>query len=227
MAKFSRREFMYLFASFFLLFPYRAPALTDEDNYPIISYHDTILVLRQAFKFEMIAHKHYLAYAKKALAEKYPNIAYMFYAFNFSEKIHADNYKRIISELGSEIKNIIVSIDVRDTKSNLLKAAEKEIEKIEKTYPELLKKLESESCEEAIINCMYSWKSHQQHESKINEIQKYSGMFFGSVSKKIEAMNLNFHVCNVCGSTIDEAPQSPCEICNRPMSHYFKVDRPK
>jgi rubrerythrin len=57
------------------------------------------------------------------------------------EKIHADNYKRIARELVSEIKYIRVPIDVSDTKSNSQKAAEKELEKIEKTYPEFLKKL--------------------------------------------------------------------------------------
>lgn len=223
---FSRREFIYLSASLPLVFPFRAFAANAKKNSRTTGYPNTILVLKQAFKSEMTAYKHYVEFAKKALAEKYPNIAYVFHAFSSSEKIHADNYKRIISKFESEIKNNLVSIDVLDTKSNLLKAAENEIEKIEKTYPEFLKKLESESFEEAIINCMYSWKSHRQHEEKIRKIQKYSGIFFGSVASEIEGINLDFHVCEICGSTIDEKPNSPCQICNRSKSHYKKVDRP-
>jgi len=185
-----------------------------------------MLVLKQAFKSEMMAHKHYLGYVEKALAEKFPNIAYLFHAFSMSEKVHADNYERIINKLGSKINIIILSIDVCDTKSNLIKAAENELEKIKTTYPHFLEKLETEECEEAIINCMYSWKSHRQHEKKVKEIQKYSGMFFGSVAKKVEGIDLDFHICEICGSTIDKEPNSPCDICNRSMSHYKKVNRP-
>ncbi len=46
----------------------------------------------------------------------------MFSAFSISEKIHADNYKRIINGFGGTIEINSVSIDVRDTRSNLNKA---------------------------------------------------------------------------------------------------------
>ncbi len=161
MDKLSRRDFFYLSAYLSLLFSLPAYPIKGENKDPGIDYPNTILVLKKAFKAEMIAYKHYLGYVEKALAEEYPNIAYMFNSFSSSEKIHADNYKRIISKFGDQIKEILVSIDVNDTKSNLQKAAEKELDKIEKFYPDLLTKLKSGSCEEAIVNCMYSWKSHR------------------------------------------------------------------
>ena len=110
--------------------------------------------------------------------------------------------------------------------NKLKKAAEKELEKIKKTYPNFLAKMEKESHDQAVINCMYSWKSHRQHEQKINEIIIYSNMFFGSVAKKIEGMKLDFHICEICGATIDESPQTPCDICNYPVYHYQKVNPP-
>jgi hypothetical protein len=97
MDKFSRREFFYLSASLSVIFPLHAYAMNGENNKPKNDYPNTLLLLKQAFNTEMIAHEHYLGYVEKALAEKYPNISYMFYAFSFSEKIHADNYKNIIS----------------------------------------------------------------------------------------------------------------------------------
>lgn len=226
MEKLSRREFIYASASSFLFFPLSAYAINIEKNNSTTQPSNTIVIIEQAFKSEMTAHKHYTGYVEKALAENFTNIAYTFHAFSISEKIHADNYKRIITESGSEIKNNFMPIDVRDTKSNLISAAEKELEKIEITYPNILEKLETDGSEEAIIYCMYSWKSHRQHEGKIKELQKYSGMFFGTVAKKIEGMDLDFHVCEICGSTIDEEPNSPCVICNRSMSHYIKVMQP-
>jgi rubrerythrin len=226
MDKYSRREFLYLSASLPLLFPLRVYANNEGNNYRKIVYTHTILILKYAFTTEMMAHEHYLGYVEKAMAEKYPNIAYMFKAFSISEKVHADNYARIVDGIGGNINKVKLLIDIRDTRSNLIQAAENEMEKIETIYPGFLKELETEGYEEAIINCMYSWKSHQQHEKKIKEIQKYSGMFFGAVAKKIEGMDLDFHVCEICGSTIDIEPNLPCDICYRSMSHYKKVNRP-
>lgn len=226
MGQFSRRKLLTLLTTLPLLVPMRSFALTGKDGSHVLQYPKTVTVLKQAFRAEMIAHTHYLGYVEKALQEKYANIAYMFYAFSFSEKIHADNYQRLITVLGDEIAEILTPITIRETKANLIKSAEKELEKIEKTYPDFLQRLATEDHEEAIINCMYSWKSHRQHEKKVREIQRYSGMFFGSVARKIENFNLDFHVCNICGSTIDKKPNAPCDICNRPLSHYFPIEPP-
>ena len=73
---------------------------------------------------------------------------------------------------------------------------------------------------------MYAWKSHQQHIQEITKVRKYSKIFFSLVAKEIEGMKFDFHVCEICGSTLDEAPEAPCGICNYPKSHYDKVIRP-
>ena len=192
-----------------------------DDRWPI-----TIAVLKAAYLSEMIASTHYRAYCRKASEEKYPNIAYLFSAFEVSEKIHADNYRRMLGLLRTEPEEPEIGVLILETQANLRKAAENELIKIKKTYPDLLSKLRKESHDQAVINCMYSWKSHRQHEKKISEIQKYSKLFFGSLAKKIEGMKLDFHVCEICGSTVDESPIAPCDICNYPVSHYQKVKRP-
>ena len=105
-------------------------------------------------------------------------------------------------------------------------AATKELAKINKFYPDILNKLSSESHDQAVINCMYSWKSHQQHKKMITDIKKYSGIFFNPLAKKIESMKPDYYVCRICGSTKDETPKTPCEICNHPLDHYQKIERP-
>jgi rubrerythrin len=226
MAEISRRQFLYLSAVSSFIFQFSAFVTQSEGKKTNIIYPHTIAILEAAFKIEMIAYKQYIGFASRALREKYPNIAYMFHSFSYSEKIHADNYNRILAILGHEAKSIQIDTNVRDTKSNLQKAAKNELKKIKYTYPDFIKGLESEAYEDAIINCKYSLKSHQQHKEKVNQIAKYTGKFFMSVSRKIEGMSLDFHICNVCGSTIDEAPHAPCVICNGSMSNYTKVERP-
>jgi hypothetical protein len=68
--------------------------------------------------------------------------------------------------------------------------------------------------------------SGQQHEEKVNQIKKYTGSYLGAVSSRIEGMSLDFHVCKICRSTIDEVPHAPCVICNRSESNNLKVERP-
>ena len=228
MKNISRRKFLYIFASLSFFPPLSSAAasasenkLAKNENFPI-----TFAVLKAAYKSEMVASEYYVGYSRKAVEENYPNIAYLFSAFAVSEKIHAENYKRILTALNPELEEPEFEILISDTKTNLTKAAESELKKIKNTYRDFLEQLKKESYDQAVVYCMYSWKSHRQHRQKIKEIQKYSKQFFGAVANKIEGMKFDFHVCEICGSTIDGAPKAPCDICNYPNSHYHKVVRP-
>lgn len=192
-----------------------------DNRYPL-----TIDLIKKAYRAEMIASMHYDGYCQKALSEDYQNIDYLFSSLSISEKIHADNYQKLIVSLGATLRKIKISASISNTKANLNIASMKELEKINKFYPEILKELSSESHEQAVISCMYFWKSHKQHEEMINDIKKYSGAFFRLLSKKIESMKHNYYVCEICGSTINERPEKPCVICNYPMSHHREINRP-
>ena len=222
----SRRQFLYLSFLSPLALQFPVFAAERDGGKPNTAYPRTVVVLQEAFITEITAYQNYVEYVSVALSEKYPNIAYLFHSFSHSEKIHADNYERILRTLGYEIGPPSFAVKAQDTKSNLQKAAQNELKKINTTYPGFIRELETESHDEAIVKCMYSWKSHQQHEGKVKQIGRYSGMFFGSVSDRIEGMAMDFHVCRVCGSTIDEAPSLPCVICNKPKSNYQRIERP-
>jgi rubrerythrin len=228
MKKISRRKFLYIVAALPFSHPLYIVSASSKENKPekIEHFPITYAVLKAAYKSEKVASEHYVGYSRIAVKEKYPNIAYLFSSFAVSEKIHAANYKRILTALSSELKEPQFEILISDTKTNLTKTAESELQKIKNTYRDFLAKLKEESHDQAVISCMYAWKSHRQHRRQIKEIQKYSKQFFGAVAKKIEGMELDFHVCQVCGSTIAEAPKTPCDICNYPNSHYQKVIRP-
>jgi len=224
----SRRQFLYFSALFSFCYPvanFKNFAAAEDKNNDS-QYELTLNILKEAYWAEMIANKHYKGYCRKALYEDYPNIAYLFSTLSVSEKIHADNYQKLIISLCSTIEEKKIPVSISDTQTNMNVAAIKELEKINEFYPEILKDLSSEPHDQAIINCMYSWKSHKQHEEIINDLKKYSGIFFGSLAKKIESMRLKYYVCEICGSTVNEKPAIPCEICNYPRYHYKKLKRP-
>lgn len=226
MFRLSRREFICLSTALSLLFrfPGLATAGTTEGKHTY--FPGTVSILQRAHLAEMAAHNHYLGFTERAVSENYPNIAYLFWVFSISEKIHAKNYEKVLSSLNESVSVASQSIEVDDTRTNLKRAADKELEKIEKIYPDFLQALDAEAHEDAIVNCMYSWKSHRQHEQKIRDIHRYSRFFFGSVAKRIEGLSLDFHVCRICGSTIDAAPITPCDICNMSKTNYRRVGRP-
>ena len=186
----------------------------------------TTNILVSAYEGEVIAHSNYIAFCGKATKGQYPNLAYLFKAFAASEKIHADNFKRVLEGMNCAAEEPVFNLVVSDTKANLNTAATNEMKKIEKTYPGFLNQLRIESHDEAVVNCMYAWKSHKQHEAKIAEIKRYASSFFESVAEELEGLKLDFHVCEICGATVDEPPETPCGICNYPSSHCHRIERP-
>lgn len=192
-----------------------------KDRFPA-----TITVLCEGYASEISASGRYRQYCRRALSDEFPNIAYTFAALAVSEEIHANNYSKILNDLGVRVHEKKTAISISNTKKNLKDAALREMEKINHTYPNFLKRISVESYDRAVVSCMYSLKSHRQHEREIRLIAKYAGLFFGAVSHEIEKKDLDFHVCRICGSTLDVCPDMPCEICNYPLRYYEKIPQP-
>lgn len=222
MSAISRRKFIYLSATLAVAMQFPALAISATGEI----YPETLRILQLAYRAEMVAHNHYVGFTARAVKEGFPNIAYLFKAFATSEVIHADNYATTLLRLRETADQVANGIVVEDTQSNLRTAAKNELEKIEQTYPEFLKALQTEDYDDAIVSSMWAWKSHRQHEKQIRRIDRYSGIFFDKVAGKIEKSVFDFHVCEICGSTIDVPPVAPCEICNMARSHYRRISPP-
>ena len=98
MNKISRRKFLYIFASLSLSPPLSIVTASSGKNMPgqKENFPLTSSILKSAYESEKVASEHYIGYSRIAVKEKYPNIAYLFSAFADSEKIHAENYKRML-----------------------------------------------------------------------------------------------------------------------------------
>ena len=119
MKKISRRKFFYIVASLSFSHPLYIVSASSKENKPekIEHFPITYAVLKAAYKSEKVASEHYIGYSRVAVEEKYPNIAYLFSAFAASEKIHAANYKRILTALSSELKEPQFEILISEIKS--------------------------------------------------------------------------------------------------------------
>jgi rubrerythrin len=69
--------------------------------------------LRDAFAGESQANRKYLAFAKKAERDGYPQAAKLFRAAAEAETVHAHAHLRALGEIGSTLENLMLPLPVR------------------------------------------------------------------------------------------------------------------
>ena len=189
----------------------------------ITNYPETISVLQELYRAEIIASKTYSAFAKKAEEEKYYSVSRLFSALSGSETVHARNFKNILNDLGVEPKNFPnPDIKIADTKTNLKWALKVELSEIDTNYPMLIKKIKPEGNKRALEDIRYAWESEMQHRDLIKKMKSALGFFFGKIVDKLKEAK-DYHVCQRCGSTVFKLPEESCIICGSPVSMYKRI----
>lgn len=201
------------------IFSFLLPAVSAQLRYP-----ETISVLQILYQDEIQAFNNYHAYAKKALAENYPNIAKLFISIATSESIHARNFKDLLSAWGLPAVELPeMKVEVSSTRKNLKLATAVELEEIDKKYPQFIEQITPENHAETIQYIIYAWESEKQHRELLKKIKSGTGIFFGLLTKKIEGRLSKYFVCQHCGSTLTEIPQATCPICEEPSAKYKEI----
>lgn len=176
----------------------------------------TLANLQAAFNGESNAHAKYLAFAKKADAEGYGNVASLFRAAAKAEEIHAANHAAIIKKLGAEPRADVKAPEVKSTKENLEAAIKGESYERDTMYPDFIKqaKLDKEKAAvEAFSQAKVAEAGHADlYTEALNNLDKWKG------GKK------DFWVCGVCGYTVAKIDFKKCPNCFEPVDKYVKVD---
>jgi rubrerythrin len=162
---------------------------------------NTINNLKAAFAGESQANRRYLAFAKKAEDEGYPQIAKLFRAAAAAEAVHALNHLRTLGE-------------VKDTAENLKAAIEGESYEVVSMYPQFLKDAEVEQEKKALSSFRWAWEVEKVHEALYREA-------LASLSK--EPASEDYYICPVCGNTHLGPFNDKCPICSTPGSRFEKV----
>ncbi|MGB5539680.1 MAG: rubrerythrin family protein [Gammaproteobacteria bacterium] len=187
-------------------------------------YAGTIQALQERYRDEVGAHVSYNAFSDKALAEGYPNSAYLFKSLAASEGIHARNFKRILDELGTRVPaEALPPRPVESTRSNIMHATGVEADEIDNRYPALLASIKPENHQEAIDNLTWAWEAEKQHRDLLGRMQDAAKNWFKFLIAHIEGEYVDYHVCQICGSTLVEHPGEYCPVCGHPASHYRQI----
>ena len=203
-------------------FPFGLKQTVAGEN-RIANYYETISVLQELYKAEIIASNTYSEFARKALEEGYYSVARLFSALSESESVHARNFKNILNDLGVDPENFPKpDIKIVDTKTNLEWALKVELSEIDTNYPIMIEGIKSEGNKRALKDITYAWKAEMQHRDLIKKMKSALWLFFGKIVDKLKEAH-EYHVCQRCGSTVFELPEKSCVICGSSVSMYKQI----
>ncbi|MDI6766975.1 MAG: rubrerythrin family protein [Bacteroidota bacterium] len=158
--------------------------------------------LEAAFAGESQAHMKYALYAEKAEKEGLPQVAKLFRAISYAERVHAANHLRALMK-------------INDTASNLDDAAAGENYEITEMYPafDAVAKLQDEKT--AIKSFLYAIEAEKIHEAMYKKAKEV-------VVHGKDIQESDIYVCPVCGHTIIGMPTDKCPVCGLAKEKYIK-----
>ncbi len=172
--------------------------------------------LQAAFDGESNANARYLAFAEKADADGYHQVASLFRAAATAEKIHADNHAKVIKDLGGEPRADIGKPDVKSTRDNLAAAIAGESYERDTMYPGFIKTAETAGLTRAVRTFKFAIAAEAHHATLYAEaLANLEGWREGARA---------FYVCPVCGETVSARPDARCPVCKASGEKFLKVD---
>ncbi|MCW3982634.1 MAG: rubrerythrin family protein [Candidatus Bathyarchaeota archaeon] len=159
--------------------------------------------LKAAFAGESQANRMYLAFAKAAEQEGFPQIAKLFKAAAEAETVHAHNHLRVMGK-------------VKSTPENLEAAVSGETYEFKTMYPQFIEDAKAEGNKKALQSFDYANKVEQVHAGL------YQKAIEAAKTKK-DLPSADIYVCPVCGDTFEGTAPDKCPICGTPKAKFTKI----
>ncbi len=157
--------------------------------------------LLEAFAGESQANRKYLAFAKQADKEGYPQAARLFRAAAEAETVHAHAHLKVLG-------------GIKSTAENLKEAISGETHEFKEMYPEMIGTAKEEGNKGAERSFSYA--------NAVEEV--HAGLYQKALDNLDNLEEADIYVCSVCGYTCEgEAPES-CPVCNSKKKAFSKVD---
>ncbi len=178
----------------------------------------TINNLKAAFAGETTASAKYAAYSKKAQEEGFTKIALLFKATSASEKIHANNHKSVLEDMGETVADVKPQYSVKTTKENLADAITGESYEIATMYPEFLAAANTADNQLALTSLNYAYRTEQRHKPL------YEKALAAIQNNQVNTLSAEYFVCPTCGNTYDTTPPKRCRISMTSSERFVKIN---
>jgi rubrerythrin len=158
--------------------------------------------LLDAFAGESQANRKYLAFAKQADKEGYPQAAKLFRAAAEAETVHAHAHLKTVG-------------GIKSTAENLKSAIEGETHEFKEMYPEMIEEAKKEGN-----------KAAERSFSFANEVEEvHAGLYQGVLDKLENPVDVDcYYVCSICGFTCENEPPERCPVCKAATKAFMKVE---
>jgi rubrerythrin len=157
--------------------------------------------LAEAFAGESQANRKYLAFAKKAELDGFPQVAKLFRAAAEAETVHAHAHLR---EMGG----------IKTTKENLEAAISGETHEFKAMYPAMIEDAKAEGNQGALRSFTYA-----------NEVEKiHADLYTKALAALGKNAGVEYYVCQVCGNTVENEAPDECPICGAKKQAFKKID---
>jgi rubrerythrin len=160
--------------------------------------------LQDAFAGESQANRKYLAFAKKAEADGYPQVAKLFRAAAEAETVHAHAHLRAMG-------------GIKDTASNLEAAIAGEGFEFQEMYPNYVAEAEAEGNRRAISTFKNALDVEEIHHGLYAQA-------LAAVKAGNDLPGARVFVCDVCGNTVYGEPPERCPVCGVSHTRFFEVE---
>lgn len=156
--------------------------------------------LKEAFAGESQANRKYLAFAKQADKDGFPQVARLFRAAAEAETIHAHNHLRALG-------------GIKETRENLVEAIAGETHEFKSMYPQMIADAELEGATEARRSFTYA-----------NAVEKVHADLYQKAldSLGVAVEEFDYFICPVCGHTVERDAPERCEVCGAAGSAFFR-----
>jgi len=178
----------------------------------------TVNNLKAAFAGETTASAKYAAYSKKAQEEGFTQIALLFKATSASEKIHANNHRSVLEDMGETVADIKPQYSVKTTKENLTDAIAGESYEIATMYPEFLAAANTADNQLALTSLNYAYRTEQRHKPL------YEKALVALQNNQLKTLSNEYFVCPTCGNTYDMTPPKRCRISMTNSERFVKIN---
>jgi rubrerythrin len=157
--------------------------------------------LMDAFAGESQANRKYLAFAKQADADGFPQAAKLFRAAAEAETVHAHAHLKVAG-------------GIKATKENLQEAIAGETHEFKSMYPAMIETAEKEGNAAALRSFKFA-----------NEVEKvHAGLYqqaLDSLGKEGELFD--YFVCSICGHTVGKEAPEKCVVCGAGAKAFSRV----
>ena len=159
--------------------------------------------LREAFAGESQANRRYLAFARKAGADGFPQVARLFRAAAEAETVHAHNHLRALKGVGS-------------TAENLNSAIAGEAHEFQTMYPAFVKAAEEEKQDAALRSFRFALGTEEVHHKLYSD-----ALEMVKIGKDLPVAPIL--ICPVCGHTVVGEAPDVCPVCGAKKDKYAEI----